>query len=377
MKLIAQVRLDPTPEQATYLLQTLEAANALCNRISAYAWEQNIFRAYSLHKALYHQLRAETGLAAQIVVRMFAKVGDAYKLDKQRKRTFKPHGAIAYDSRILHYYTDQQRVSIWSVDGRLNIPYSAGERQRELLQYQQGESDLVYSKTTKQFFLLAVCDIPDPDQRQVDEFLGVDMGVTNIAVTSDGDVFSSEQIEYTRQRYAKLRAALQKCGTKSAKRHLRKMAGGQKRFQKDVNHCISKRLVETAKGTNRGIRVEDLNHIRARTTVRGKDNRAKHGNWAFSQLRLFIGYKARLYGVRVEYVDPRYTSQRCFVCGHIAKANRRSQSEFLCCACGHSSHADVNAARNIAFRAESVTQPIVSTTIAHSQSVASGTSPIL
>ena len=135
MKLIAQVRLNPTPEQAAYLLQTLEAASALCNHISEYAWENKVFGAFKLHKALYHPLRIETGITAQVIVRTFAKVSDAYKLDKKTKRTFKPHGAVAYDLRILRYYTDKQAVSIWSVGGRLHIPYNSGERQNELLRY--------------------------------------------------------------------------------------------------------------------------------------------------------------------------------------------------------------------------------------------------
>ncbi|MCA0455288.1 MAG: transposase [Chloroflexi bacterium] len=358
MKLIAQIRLNPTPEQAIYLLQTLEAANALCNHISQFAWDNTLFSAFNLHKALYHPLRAETGITAQVVVRMFAKVADAYKLDKKRKRTFKPHGAIAYDDRILRYYTDKKAVSIWSVGGRLHIPYSAGDRQKELLQYQQGETDLVYTKTTKEFFLLATCDIPDPDQRQTDEALGIDMGVTNIAVSSDGQKFSSESIEYTRKRYAKLRKALQQRGSKSAKRHLKKLTGRQQRFQKDVNHVISKQLIIQAKDTNRSIRVEDLTHIRERTTVRGADNRAKHSNWAFAQLQYFLAYKARMHGIKLEQVDPRHTSQRCFVCGHIERANRKNQETFLCCVCGYAAHADVNAAKNIACWA-AVKPPIV------------------
>jgi len=358
MKLMAQVRLNPTPEQATDLLQTLEEANAMCNRISAYAWEHRVFGAFKLHKVLYHPLRAETGITAQIVVRMFAKVADAYKLDKKRQRKFRPHGAIAYDERVLYWYTDKSAVNIWSVGGRLHIPYSAGKHQAELLQYQRGESDLVYSQSTKEFFLLATCDIPDPDQCQTNEALGIDMGVTNIAVTSDGDIFSSETIEYTRKRYAKLRKALQHCGSKSAKRHLKKMAGRQQRFQKDINHKISKRLVTQAKDTNRSIKVENLTDIRARTTVRGSDNRAKHSNWAFAQLQYFLAYKARMKGVKLEQVDPRHTSQRCFECGHIERANRKTQETFLCCKCGHAAHADVNAAKNIAFWA-TVKPPIV------------------
>ena len=206
--------------------------------------------------------------------------------------------------------------------------------------------------------MLATCDIPDPDQRQTDEALGIDMGVTNIAVDSDGGIYSAASIEYTRKRYTRLRKSLQQCGSKSAKRHLKKMSGRQQRFQRDTNHVISKRLVRQAKDTNRSIKVEDLTYIGARTTVRGADNRAKHKNWAFGQLQSFLSYKARMHGINLEKVDPRHTSQRCFVCGHIERANRKTQNTFLCCKCGHSSHADKNAAKNIAFWA-AVNPPIV------------------
>ncbi|MGQ9905228.1 MAG: RNA-guided endonuclease InsQ/TnpB family protein, partial [Anaerolineae bacterium] len=148
-------------------------------------------------------------------------------------------------------------------------------------------------------------------------------------------------------------------GSLSAKRHLRKLAGRQHRFQKDVNHQISKRLVAKAQRTNRAIALEELMGIRARTRARGAEQRARHSNWSFAQLRAFIEYKARLAGVPVVLVDPKHTSQQCARCGHIEKANRRNQSEFLCRACGHTAHADVNAAQNIAKRAE-VMPPIVS-----------------
>lgn len=358
MKLIAQVRLTPTQEQHTALLHTLEQANAVCNTLSEYAWTQQVFGQYKLHGAMYHDLRSASGLTAQVVVRCIAKVSDAYKLDKKAKRSFREHGAIAYDDRILKWYTDQQRVSIWSVEGRLNIPYQCGDHQRELLKYRQGEADLVYRKSKNAFYLLATCDIADPTEQQTEDALGADLGRINILTDSDGHIHTSEAIENNRKRMSDLRSRLQKRGTKSAKRHLKRLSGKQRRFQRDVNHCISKRLVLKAKHTKRTIRLENLTGIRARTRVRGNEERAKHSNWAFRQLRDFISYKAQMHGVKVEYVDPRYTSQRCFHCGHTEKANRRSQSEFLCCACGHTSHADVNAALNIAYWA-SVNAPIV------------------
>ena len=292
-------------------------------------------------------------------MRGISKVADAYKLDKRRQRMFKPHGGVAYDDRVLKWYLDLQRVSIWSVGGRLNIPYATGPRQRELLQSQQGETDLCYIKG--EFYLFATCNADEPTPEDIDGVLGVDLGVTNIAATSDGDIHTSATIERNRRKQQRLRTDLQKRGSLSAKRHLRKLAGRQSCFQADVNHCISKHIVQEAQRTNRAIGLEELTDIRARTRVRGKEQRAKRRNWAFAQLRAFLTYKACLAGIPVILVDPAYTSQRCYVCGHTERANRRSQAEFVCQACGYANHADYNASLNIAFLAwASVNTPIVS-----------------
>ncbi len=124
-----------------------------------------------------------------------------------------------------------------------------------------------------------------------------------------------------------------------------------------MNHRISKELVVVAKGTMRALALEDLKGIRSRVTVR-RGQRGRHGKWAFNQLRAFVDYKAKLSGVPVLVVDPRDTSRRCSVCGHVEKGNRVSQSVFRCRSCGHGENADLNAARNIRWRAE-VNQPIV------------------
>jgi IS605 OrfB family transposase len=208
----------------------------------------------------------------------------------------------------------------------------------------------------------------------MDEAVGIDTGVTNIATDSDGTIHTNEAIERTRQRQQSLRSSLQSRGSLSAKRHLRKLSGKQRRFQKDTNHVLSKRIVAKAKHTKRGIALEDLTHIHQRTRVRGKEQRAKHSNWSFAQLRTFLTYKAKLAGIPVILVDPRYTSQRCFVCGHTEKGNRKNQSEFLCRACGHTTHADVNAAKNISRAA--FIRPIVSD-VPISIGVAPETSPRL
>ncbi len=121
--------------------------------------------------------------------------------------------------------------------------------------------------------------------------------------------------------------------------------------------CISKAVVSLAKGTGRGIALEELTHINVRSTV-AKARRDSSSKWAFSQLRRFIAYKAMLAGVPLVIIDPRNTSRQCSACGHIAKSNRPTQSEFCCVLCGHSENADLNAAKNIRNRA-AIIQPMV------------------
>jgi IS605 OrfB family transposase len=371
MKLMARVKLNASPEQGEWLLQTMEAANTLCDWMSQHAFEQKKFRRYDIHNAIYHTARQESHLASQIIVRCIAKVADSYQKDRDTLRTFRLHGAIAYDDRVLSWETDNQRVSIWTVNGRERMAYSVTDYHRELLQYRQGETDLVYRKRV--FYLLAVCEIPDPDERDVDSALGVDLGVVNLAADSDGHSHSGAPIEHNRARHQRLRQQLQQRQTDSARRKLKQLAGKQARFQRNTNHVISKRLVAEAERTNRAIALEDLTGIRERARVKGKQQRARRSNWSFAQLRDFVTYKAKRAGVPVKLVDPAYTSQRCAACGHIERANRKSQSEFLCCACGHTAHADVNAAKNIAWAA--FNQPIVGMSASALDLQAAGTGP--
>lgn len=341
---MAQVKLIPTQEQGQALKETLQVANAACNYISAYAWEHKMFGHYALHGALYYEAKEQFGLTAQVVVCCLAKVGDAYKLDKKQLRQFKKRSAIAYDDRILRWYADKGEVSIWTIAGRQRIPFVCGERQRQLLGSRQGESDLVYCGGI--FYLLATCNAVEPTSRETRDFLGVDMGIVNLTTDSEGECFSGSQIKSLRHRHADLRTKLQAKGTKSAKRLLRKRNRKESRFARDVNHCISKKLVAKAQGTGRSLALENLKGIRKRLIVRKAQRRIQH-SWGFHQLRSFIEYKARLTGVQVVLVDPRNTSRTCVSCGHISKENRPSRDIFLCVRCGFSGHADHVAAENI------------------------------
>jgi putative transposase len=285
MKLIAQVKLQTTVEQAESLKRTLEAANAAANYISDTAWRQHSFRQYDLHKFTYYAVRENFGLSAQVAVRVIAKVANAYKLDKRSKRTFRPHGSIAYDDRILSWKLDSRIVSLWTLDGRVKLPFVAGTRQLKLLETRQGEADLVYCNGG--FYLFQTCDIDEPEPSDIDGYLGVDLGVANIAVDSDGVVFQGNVVKNVRHRHRRLRAKLQRKGTKSTRRRLKKRSGKERRFATWVNHNISKSTVAKAKDTARGIALEELTHIRKRVTAR-KHQRATLHSWSFAQLRSFM-----------------------------------------------------------------------------------------
>lgn len=356
MKLIAQIKLQPTEEQAAALRATMEAANRAANFASGIAWDTQQFNKYDLQHDCYYAVRSQFGLSARVASFAIFKVADAYKLNRRTRRTFKPLGGVAYDKCILRIIPDKQTVSIWTLGGRAKMPFVCGERQRVMLQGQRGQSDLVLRHG--KFYLMATCDVEEPEPAPVDDFLGVDMGIANIAVDSDGTVHQGKTVKNVRYRHRKLRAKLQRKGTKSSRRRLKKLAGKERRFATWVNHNVSKSIVVKAKDTGRGIAVEELGGIRDRVTAR-RSQRATLHSWSFFQLRMFLTYKARLAGVPVVAVDPRNTSRLCPVCGCIDKANRKSQAKFLCVSCGFSGLADHIAAGNISRRA-ALNRPYVS-----------------
>ena len=247
------------------------------------------------------------------------------------------------------------KVSLATVEGRETIPLLTGGYARLSQRILRGQSDLLYVKN--KFYLCLVVEQPEEPLFTPEGILGVDLGIVKLATTSDGVSYSGEDVEAVREHYTEKKAELQRVGSKSSKRKLRRIAGNEARFKRYTNHVISKELVAVAKVTKRALALEDLAGIRSRTTVR-KEQRERHGKWAFGQLRAFIEYKAKVAGVPVLMVDPRDTSRRCSMCGHVEKGNRVSQSEFRCRSCGCELNADFNAAMNIRWRAE-VMQPIV------------------
>jgi IS605 OrfB family transposase len=177
--------------------------------------------------------------------------------------------------------------------------------------------------------------------------LGIDRGIKKLAVTSDNIFYGGGQVRKIQERYAKLRKKLQEKGTRSAKRHLKKISGEEKRFKADVNHNISKQIIASLNPGDT-IVLEDLSGIRNKR--KGKRLNTQINSWNFYQLETFLTYKGLAKNIDIVYVDARYTSQRCSECGHICRSNRKSQSGFECKHCGFKLNADLNAARNIVLK---------------------------
>ncbi|MBK7089850.1 MAG: transposase [Chitinophagaceae bacterium] len=349
MKLTLQIKLLPTKEQAKSLKQTIVEANTACNEISDRAWSKKVFNQFKLHKEVYHPIKSSFNLSAQMVVRCISKVCDAYKLDRKVKREFRLLGAITYDARILSYTKDG--VSLWSVDGRLKgIKFVC--HNPDYLPYIKGEADLVYKKG--KFYLFQTVEVPEEDIDDVESFLGVDFGQTDIAVLSDGTNFNSEQLKKVRKKYSKVRASVQSKGTKGAKKLLKRLSGRERRFVSINNHYIAKQIVEKAVRENKGIAIEDLSNIRKTAKPKSKALKTELNRWSFYQLRQFLTYKAQLKGVKLFVIPPAYTSQMCADCFWIGE---RKGKRFSCKHCGCVADADHNAARNISTWGEVVNSP--------------------
>lgn len=343
MKQALLVKLEPTPEQSILLLTTMQAFADACNYLAGVAFASGSANKYRLQEEAYQSVRVHFGLSAQMACLAISKTCEAFKRDRTKRPKFRPRGAMPFDSRVMSW-KGLGRVSLLTLSGRIVVPIRFGAYQEARLDKRQGQADLIFREG--QWFLSVTVDAPEADPLDPEGVLGVDLGIVNVATDSDGNRYSGGLILGTRRRHRRTRARLQSKGTKSAKRLLKKRRRKETRFQRHENHKVSKEIVARAKGTKRAIALEDLTGIRERIRSR-KPQRATLSSWAFAQLRAFIAYKARAAGVPVVFVDARNTSRTCPACGHIDKANRKSQASFLCVSCGCAGNADQIAAENI------------------------------
>lgn len=401
-----RIQLNTTTEQTALLLQTMHEYTNCFNEVCELADTKRIYNGVELHKATYLSHRLSTHLPSQLICAARVKATEAIKgvvtrrkkqhvryqqkLKDAQKKGFTPkplvlaktpHSqlcAIHYDARSFLFKREERIVSLVHVqqEGRVRNRTIMGVRvpayyeQYLTPEWEQESADLIYRKG--KFWLHLVVSAHVLPVKPTGNVIGVDLGISRLAVTSQPRFFGGKRVKETNNRYFRLRRDLQTKGTRSAKRHLKKLSGRVARFQSNTNHVVAKQLVASVQPGDT-IAMENLTDIRERTKQRRdkRQQRRERANWSFAQLQSFVVYKAAWKGIAVEFVDPRYTSQGCSKCGFISRANRASQSEFSCKECGYQNNADYNAALNIrnkhlASRAKraasgvSVNDPIVS-----------------
>ena len=367
------VHLKPTPKQVDILQRTLQEHTACFNEVAHLGFETGCRNGVQLHQETYYPLRAQyPDLPAQLVCAARVKATEAVKsaltwkqkhaarypklVAKAIKRgkeppKFKPVRApvaqsapIRYDARSYWVKWNTLTCSLASVAGRQEMGFTVPKHARQYIGWTVCSADLCASHG--RYFLHIVVSQPAPIVAPSEEVIGVDLGLNHPAVTSQRDFLGDPHWKEQERRLFRLRRKLQAKGTKSAKRHLRKLSGKLLRQRKDHDHVLSRRLMQHA-NPGSTIVLENLSNIRERVTHKKGEGQRRMHSWSFAQFWSFTTYKAIARGIAVVKVDPRHTSQTCSQCGYQARNNRRSQSLFLCRACGYCLNADLNASYNI------------------------------
>jgi IS605 OrfB family transposase len=338
---------------------TLKQFAFACNEILKVAKSENCWNAAKLQKLTYYDIRGITELKANHVCNAVRRVVNA-KASTDKVKEFRPT-SIALDIRTFIY--KDGAVGITLVDKRHWFEWKLSFDQKRLLEGKRLSFATLSRTRNGQYFLNVAVEV-ECDRHYVskDKAIGVDLGRRSIAATSTGESWDGEQLNKTRDRYAKVRANVQPKRSRSSRRLLRRLSGRERRFQQWVNHNISKSIVSAAKKDCAIISMEDLTNIRQSLNAkpRTKQERRKTNNWGFYMLRLFIHYKANIAGIPVVFVPPAYTSQTCSHCNHIHPEQGKSYrngKRFVCGHCGADVDADYNAARNIARLGVSINTP--------------------
>lgn len=345
---------------------TLEAYTYAFNHVCKTGWDNQEFNGVRLHHLTYNEVRQSTKLKSQLAISARAKATEALASVNARKKKGKKVSCpqskccpIRYDNRSLTVDFFNRTINILTLNGRIRLPIFVPKHFEQYLGWTRCSGDLFQNKGKTYLYLVFEREVDDPILTK--NMVGIDRGIKKIAVVSDKRFFGGGRIKKVSERYERLRSSLQSKGTRSSKRHLRKISKSERLFRKDANHCITKSIVAGLE-TGTTIVLEKLTGIRGgarrltqqerldgKKTLR-KPQRKQMNKWNFFQFEQLLAYKAEAKGCKVVYVDARYTSQRCSKCGHIAKSNRQKQSRFKCRKCGFQLNADLNGSRNIVLK---------------------------
>jgi putative transposase len=358
--LTVSCKIQVTPKQVAKIDATLQAFADACEYVNKTA-PPTMVNELAMQSLVYHDVRALFGLSSQLAIHAVRRVSGNRKTARQKGfevKKFAPTSAT-YDVRTFSFKELDWTASLTLIGGRERLILAIGNYQRELLKGQNPKTATLVKRKNGTYYVNIQLESEPPIPFESDKVLGVDLGRTDIAVTSNEDKFSGQSITKIRDKHARVRAQLQykaAKGTRSSRRRCRRLqqrlSGKERRFQTHINHVTSYQIVKSAKDNNQIIALEELTGIRERTNTlpRSKRERRLSNSWSFYQLRQFIDYKAIKFGVKLVLVDPRYTSQTCHNCLHIHPLkgeSYRSGKKFVCGHCGWIGDADLNGAKNI------------------------------
>ena len=356
MTVTAKIQISVNADSKVLLDETMSVYSDACNYVSDYVFRTHDLKQFSLNKILYSTLREKFGLKSQMAQSVFKTVIARYKtiLENQKewiKPSFKkPQYDLVWNR---DYSLTQNCFSVNTLNGRVKLPYFAEGMSKyfDHAIYRFGTAKLV-NKHGKYFLHIPVtCDIEESKISDICNVVGIDRGINFVVATYDSKhksgFVSGKTIKQKRAHYSKLRKELQMRRTPSARRKLRAIGQRENRWMQDVNHQISKALVENNPEHTLFV-LENLSGVRSATErVRTKD-RYVSVSWSFYDLEQKLIYKAKQNQSTVIKVDPRYTSQCCPVCGHVEKANRNKKIHlFTCKNCGYKSNDDRIGAMNL------------------------------
>ena len=341
------------------LLNTIKIYNQIVNEHITKSFELKTNSKSKLHKALYKDIRIKySNFPSALIQCARDNAVEMLKGNKYKTKTTKRlDSSIRFDLRTVKVFLKSGQLQLTTVEGRRKYKLNIPEYFTKYFDWKVKAVTLGVNK--KVLNLKVIVDGEIPKNVFNKEVLGIDLGIKNFSVLSNKTFIKPKCIRGIKRNYAYLRSRLQSLGTRSAKRKLKSLSGRERRFMRDFNHCLSKRIVSMDYGV---FALEELKGIRNKR--KGRVFNRMRSNWAYFQFRQFITYKAEDIGKSVVLVDPRYTSQRCSKCGFIDKSNRH-KGIFHCKSCGFHCSADLNASINISqigkilFEQALVNEPIV------------------
>lgn len=356
LTITAKIQVLTTETDRELLNETMSVYRDACNYVSDYVFQTQDLKQFSLNKVLYSTLREKYGLKSQMAQSVLKTVIARYKtiLENQKewiKPTFKkPQYDLVWNR---DYSLTQDVFSVNTLQGRVKLSYHSQGMEKYFTSnvYRFGTAKLV-NKHGKYFLHIPITyDVPESQLSDICNVVGIDRGINFLIATYDStgksDFVNGRDIKQKRVKYSKLRKELQQRKTPSSRRRLKAIGQRENRWMYDINHQVSKALVENNPKHTLFV-LEDLTSIRNATEkVRLKD-RYVSVSWAFYDLEQKLIYKAKQNESTVIKVNPAYTSQCCPKCGHTEKANRNKKTHlFTCKTCGYQSNDDRVAAMNL------------------------------